>query len=97
MDEKKVLLKMVKQLQMDIQNIQQKGAGYYSATPFVDTYNRLLAKNREIFKKKGVLLDVLVEVEDTKSVDPAEKMKVTQKVMVAVGQLIAFIEATDSE
>ena len=97
MDEKKVLLKMVKQLQMDTQNIQQKGAGYYSATPFVETYNQLLAKSKEIFKKKGVLLDALVEVEGTKSVDPAEKMKVTQKVMVAVGQLIAFIEASDSE
>lgn len=97
MQEKKILLKMVKQLQMDIQNIQQKGAGYYSSAPFVETYNRLLAKSKEIFKEQQVLLGALGEVEDTKSVDPAEKMKVTQRVMVAVGQLIAFIEASEGD
>ena len=93
MDEKKVLLRMVKTLTTDLQNIQQRGAGYYSASPFVQIYNRLLEKAKEIFKKDTILLDTFSPIEDISSVDPADKMKVTQKVMIEAGQLIAYIEA----
>ncbi len=94
MDEKKVLLKMVRALLFDIQNISQRGAGYYSASPFVQRYNRLLKTAKEIFKEEKVLMDTFSEIEDTKSVDPADKMKTTQNVIVEAGQLIAFIEAS---
>lgn len=93
MDEKKVLLRMVKTLITDLQNIQQRGAGYYSADPFVQRYNRLLEKTKEIFKEDTTLLDTFSPIEDIASVDPADKMKVTQRVMIEAGQLIAFIEA----
>ncbi len=59
MDDKKVLLRMVKTLATDLQNIQQRGAGYYSVSPFVQKYNRLLEKAKEIFKKDSVLLEYL--------------------------------------
>ncbi len=94
MDEKKILLSMLKALTTEIQNIQQKGAGYYSATPFVEKYNKLLDKAKKVFGNKSVLLETFSEIEDTKSVDPADKMKTTQKVIIEVGQLIAFIEAS---
>ena len=42
MDEKKILLRMLTALTTEIQNIQQKGAGYYNATPFVEKYNSKL-------------------------------------------------------
>ncbi len=93
MDEKKVLLHMVKTLAMDLQNIQQRGAGYYSVSPFVRRYNRLLETTKEIFKEGTVLLDTFSPVEESASVDPADKMKVTQQVMLEAGQLIAYIEA----
>ncbi len=93
MDEKKILLCMLRALTTEIQNIQQKGAGYYNATPFVEKYNKLLDKAKKIFGKKPVLLETFSEIEDTKSVDPADKMKTTQKVIIEVSQLIAFIEA----
>ena len=93
MDEKKVLLKMVKTLVTDLQNIQQRGAGYYSPSPFVQRYNLLLEKAKEIFKKDTILLDTFSPVEDITSVDPADKMKITQKVVIEAGQLIAYIEA----
>ena len=94
MDNKKVLLKMVKTLAVDLQNIQQRGAGYYSAAPFVDRYNRLLEKTRIIFEKEdNVLIATFPNLEDTSSVDPSDKMKVIQKVIIEVGQLIAYIEA----
>ena len=94
MDDRKVLLAMLKALITDIQNIQQKGAGYYSATPFVEKYNRVLGKVRKIFEGQSVLLDTFAEIEDTKSVDPADKMKTTQRVMIELGQLVAFLEAS---
>ena len=93
MDEKKVLLHMVKTLAMDLQNIQQRGAGYYSVSPFVRRYNRLLEKTREIFKEDTILLDTFSPIEESASVDPADKMKVTQRVMIEAEQLIAYIEA----
>ncbi|MBT9131782.1 hypothetical protein B9J77_01270 [candidate division NPL-UPA2 bacterium Unc8] len=95
MDEKKVLLRMVKALATDLQNIQQRGAGYYSAAPFVNRYNRLLEKAKTIFKKEDdVLIATFSELEDTSSVDPSDKMKVIQKVIIEIGQLIAYIEAS---
>ncbi len=93
MDEKKVLLRMVKTLISDLQNIQQRGAGYYSASPFVQRYNRLLEKAKEMFKEGTILLDTFSPIEDITSVDPADKMKVTQRVMIESGQLVAYIEA----
>lgn len=94
MDEKKILLRMLRALTTEIQNIQQKGAGYYDTTPFVEKYNKLLDKAKKIFGKQSILLETFSEIEDTKSVDPADKMKTTQKVIMEVSQLIAFIEAS---
>ena len=93
MNEKKVLLQMVKTLINDLHNIQQRGAGYYSADPFVQRYNKLLEKAGQIFKEDTILLDTFSPIEGVASVDPADKMKVTQKVAIEVGQLIAYIEA----
>ncbi len=94
LEEKKTLLSMARVFRNDIQDIQQRGAGYYSCSPFVSRYNKLLAKAKELFADdQTVLLDSFDEVEDTKSVDPADKMKVTQRVLIELGQLIAFMES----
>jgi len=93
--EKKTLLAMARIFRTDIQDIQQKGAGYYSCAPFVNRYNKLLSKARELFgEDQAAILDSFDEVEDTGSVDPADKMKVTQRVLIELGQLIALMEST---
>jgi hypothetical protein len=95
LDERKTLLSMARVLRNDIQDIQQKGAGYYSCGPFVSRFNKLLSKAKELSAgEQTVLLDSFEEIEDTKSVDPADKMKVTQRVVIELGQLIAFMEST---
>lgn len=89
-----IVLEMARALLRDIQDIQQRGAGYYSTAPFVERYNRLVGKTQAIFADtQSALLDTFVPVDDTKSVDPADKMKTTQRVIVEVGQLIAFMES----
>lgn len=94
LDEKRTLLSMARTFRTDIQDIQQKGAGYYSCDPFVNRFNKLLVKAHELFDEaQTVLLDSFEEVEDTASVDPADKMKVTQHVIIELGQLIAFMES----
>lgn len=94
LEEKKTLLSMARTLRTDIQDIQQKGAGYYSCGPFVNRYNKLLAKACELFSEsQSAILESFDEVEDTASVDPADKMKVTQRVIIELGQLIAFMES----
>ncbi len=94
LDEKKTLLSMARAFRTDTQDVQQRGAGYYSCDPFVNRYNKLLAKAHELFdESQTVLLDSFDEVEDKPSVDPADKMKVTQHVIIELGQLIAFMES----
>ena len=94
LQEKKTLLSMARTLKTDTQDIQQRGAGYYSCGPFVSRYNKLLLKSRQLFAEdQPVLLDSFDELEDTKSVDPADKMKATQRVLVELGQLISFMES----
>lgn len=94
LDERKTLLSMASTFRTDIQDIQQKGAGYYSCGPFVNRYNKLLEKAHELFDEaQTVLLDSFEEVEDNVSVDPSDKMKVTQHVLIELGQLISFMES----
>ncbi len=98
LDEKKTLLAMARTFRNDIQDIQQKGAGYYSCSPLVTRYNKLLSKARELFANdQSIILESFEEVEDTKSVDPADKMKVTQRVLIELGQLNAFMESVISQ
>ena len=91
---KKTLLAMARVFRTDIQDIQQKGAGYYSCDPFVSRYNKLLSKARELFaKEQTIVLDSFEEQQNITSVDPSDKMKVTQQVIIELGQLIAFMES----
>ncbi len=91
---KKTLLAMARVFRTDIQDIQQKGAGYYSCDPFVNRYNKLISKARELFaKEQTIVLDSFEELHGTTSVDPGDKMKVTQQVIIELGQLIAFMES----
>ena len=94
LDEKKTLLSMARAFRTDTQDIQQRGAGYYSCDPFVSRYNKLLAKAHDLFdESRSALLGSFDEVESTPSVDPSDKMKVTQRVLIELGQLIAFMES----
>lgn len=91
---KKTLLVMARVFRTDIQDIQQKGAGYYSCDPFVSRHNKLLSKARELFaEEQTIVLDSFEELQGTTSVDPGDKMKVTQQVLIELGQLIAFMES----
>ncbi len=92
MDDRRVLMRMLKALLRDIQNISQRGAGYYTNAPFIDRYNRLLEIARSTFAGESEFLSAFVPLANTASVDPADKMKVTQCVVVEAGQLIAFVE-----
>ena len=94
LEEKRTLLSMARTFRTDIQDIQQKGAGYYSCDPFVSRHNKLLSKARELFAgSRSAILDSFDEIESTASVDPADKMKITQLVLIELGQLIAFMES----
>lgn len=90
----KILRNMLKALVLDAEQIQERGAGYYSSAPFVQRYNKLLAKALSILKAdSSELLSTFSPLEDTTSVDPADKMKVLGKLIVEANQLIAYIES----
>ncbi len=93
MNDRKVLLEMLKTLYTDVANIQQKGAGYYSTGPFVERYNKLLNRAKKLFGDETDILEIFSEIEDTKSVDPADKGITAQKVSLELNQLITLITA----
>ncbi len=97
MEEKKVLLSMLRTLRDDVENIQQKGAGYYSTGPFVERYNKLLGRLRKLFSGETDMLEIFSDIEDTKSVDPADKSKIAQKIAMELNQLITFIDSAMRE
>jgi hypothetical protein len=94
MKEKEVLLKMLRQLLDDLQNVQQKGTGYYTCEPFVSRYNKILEFAQNAFRKDSSLLETFVPVGNTDSVDPLDKMKVMQKVMIEGDQLMVVLAST---
>lgn len=98
MSDRTILMQMAKALLRDIQEIQQRGAGYYTTAPFVERYNALAAKVQVVFADTDSrLLDTFQAIVDTTSVDPMDKMKTTQHVIVEVGQMLAFMETVMRE
>ncbi len=91
-DEQKILLRMIRTLLEDLQVIQQRGAGYYDCEPFIKRYNKLLEVARDLFPDLR-LMKTFAPIEAIPSVDPSDKMKMTQKVFIEGNQLASLIEA----
>ena len=92
--QEKTLYKMLKMLLGDLRDLEHRGAGYYSAVPYADRYNKLLGLIRSIYPEDAGLLGTFEEMKPTSSTDPADKAKAIEKLIVETGQLIAFIEAS---
>jgi hypothetical protein len=92
-EDRKVLLGMVRTLLNDLQTIQQLGAGYYDSGSFIERYNKLLEVARDIFPDSR-LMKTFTPIEAVSTVDPVTKMKMTQKVLIEGGQLISLIQSS---
>ena len=92
-EDRKVLLGMLRTLLSDLQTIQQLGAGYYDSGSFIDRYNKLLEVARELFPSSR-LMETFSPIESIRTVDPVDKMKMTQKVLIEGGQLISLIRSS---
>ncbi|MDP8214439.1 MAG: hypothetical protein RAO92_07215 [Candidatus Euphemobacter frigidus] len=92
-DERMILLGMIRTLLNDLKTIQQLGAGYYDSGSFISRYNKLLEVARDLFPGSR-MMETFSPIEYVKSVDPVDKMKMTQKVLIEGGQLISLIESS---
>ncbi len=95
--QEKTLCKMLKMLLGDLRDLEHRGAGYYSAVPYADRYNKLLGQIKSIYPEQAGLLGTFEEMKPSSSSDPADKAKAVEKLIVEIGQLIAFIEASFEE
>jgi len=95
--QEKTVYKMLKMLLRDLRDLEHRGAGYFSAVPYADRYNKLLGLIRSIYPEDLGLLGTFDEMKPTSSTDPADKAKAIEKLIVETGQLIAFIEASFEE
>jgi hypothetical protein len=95
--QEKTLYKMLKMLLRDLRDLEHRGAGYFSAVPYAERYNKLLGQVRSIYPEQAGLLGTFEEMKPSSSSDPADKAKAVEKLIVEIGQLIAFIEASFEE
>lgn len=96
-NQQEILIKMLERLLEDLRNVQQKGTGYYTCEPFVTRYNKILDAAKGIFRECSHILETFAPIEGTSSVDPLDKMKVMQKVMVEGDQLAVLMESCRGE
>ena len=92
------LTAMLNQLQVDMQVLNQMGAGYYSCIPFLKRYNKLLRLARPLFPPEDGLIQSFDELPEEDPKDPMQKSNVVQNIKVESSQLIALLKNTrDSE
>ncbi len=91
-DEREVLLKMIRTLLSDLQTIQQRGAGYFDCDSFISRYNKLLDVSLDLLPDSR-LMATFSPLPPLQSVDPADKIKMMQKVLIEGDQLASLIEA----
>jgi hypothetical protein len=97
MDQRKTLISMLLQLREDMLAIQQLGAGYYSCTPIIKRYNKLLAHAKSLVTAENGLLASFEAIEEDDPLDPGDKMKVVQSIRIEIGQLLSLIENDDGD
>ena len=93
MDKRTAIIPMLEQLLEDTQVLHQQGAGYYSCTPIIHRYNKLLEQARTLFESKDSLITTFENQPENDPKDPADKMKVLQGIRIEVGQLISLLES----
>ena len=93
MDKRTAIIPMLERLLEDTQVLHQQGAGYYSCTPLIRRYNKLLIQSRTLFEGEGTLISTFEDQPDQDPNDPADKMKVLQAIRIEVGQLITLLES----
>ena len=94
MDTRKSLIMMLKQLLEDMAVLHQQGAGYYSCTPIINRYNKLLGQAGTLFPENGGLIGTFESQTESDPNDPADKMKILQGIRIEVGQLMSLLESS---
>lgn len=95
MHERKILIKMLKQLLEETHALQQTGAGYYSCKPVAARYNKLLEQAQRDFPNPDGVINTFEPIEAQDPKDPSEKMKVVQWIRIEIGQLISLLDSID--
>lgn len=91
--EREILLKMIRTLLGDLQTIQQRGAGYFDCDSFISRYNKLLEASFDLLPDSR-LMATFSPLPPFQSVDPADKIKMLQKVLIEGDQLASLIESS---
>lgn len=94
MDTRISLIKMLTQLLEDTTVLHQQGAGYYSCTPIIQRYNKLLSAARALFKESNGLMGTFEDQPQEDPNDPADKMIVLQAIRIEAGQLVSLLESS---
>lgn len=97
MDTRTAIIRMLKQLLEDSVVLHQQGAGYYSCTPIIHRYNKLLDQARPLFDPNNGLIGTFETQRESDPNDPADKMKVMQAIRVEAGQLTSLLESLGEE
>ena len=93
MNERDILVKMLRHLLKEMDIVGAQGAGYYTCSPFAQRFNKLLGEAQRLCGNTGIMA-TFEPLNTTDPKDPADKSKVLLEIRIEVGQLISLLEST---
>lgn len=97
MDNRTIIIKMLRKLEQEMDVVVSQGAGYYTCVPFVKRFNKLLDQSRALFPADGGLIDTFEALTPTDPKDPGDKGKVLLEIHIEINQLITLLDAMGEE
>lgn len=93
MDNRTILIKMLRKLEEETTVVVSQGAGYYTCVPFIKRFNKLLEQARKLFEGNDGLIDTFEALPAADPKDPGEKGKVLLEIHIEINQLVTLLDA----
>ncbi len=97
MDERAMLVNMLRQLLKEMEIVSSQGAGYYTCVPFAQRYNKLMMHAKELYPSAQRIMSTFDTIVETDPKDPSDKSKVLLGIRVEISQLITLLESIREE
>lgn len=94
MDERKVLVQMLRQLLKEMEVVSSQGSGYYTCAPFASRFNKLMRQAQTLFPGGSGIVSTFEVLDEQDPKDPADKSKALLTIRIEASQLITLLEAT---
>jgi len=97
MDARATLIRMLRQLEKEMDVVMSQGAGYYTCAPFAKRFNKLLGEAKRLYSDSDPIVGTFDDMDTKDPNDPSEKSKVLQEIRIEINQLITMLDSTEKD